>query len=90
MGGSVYDEIAAEFAASVKTLAEHVDGLQTPTDVARLQLQLRRGGQRMQARLWGQMLQEAVDHQQEAACLCPQCQGRRISCATQGIRLSLG
>ena len=83
MDGAVYDEIVAEFAALVKTLAEHVDDLRTPKDVARLQLQLRRGGQRMQARLWGQMLQDAVDHQQEAARICPHCQGRRHH---QGVR----
>ena len=83
MDGSVYAEIVAEFAALVKTLAEHVDELRTPKDVARLQLQLRRGGQRMQARLWGQMLQDAVDHRQEAARICPHCQGRRHH---QGVR----
>ena len=52
MDGSVYDEIVTEFAVLAKTLAEHVTELRTPKDVARLQLQLRRGGQRMQARLW--------------------------------------
>ena len=44
MDGSVYDEIVTEFAVLVKALAEHVTELRTPKDVARLQLQLRRGG----------------------------------------------
>ena len=83
MDGSVYDEIVAEFAALVKTLSEQVNKLRTPKDVARLQLQLRRGGQKMQARIWGQMLQDAIDHQQEAARICPHCQGRRHH---QGVR----
>ena len=66
MDGSVYDQIVAEFAALVKTLAEHVDELRTPKDVARLQLQLRRGGQRMQAS--GFTVESGMPREMAAAC----------------------
>ena len=77
------DEIVAEFAVWVKSIALKAADMKVESDVQNLEMELREGGRAILLKLMQRAAQTAVNQQQESTRICPRCQTRRRH---QGVR----
>ena len=81
--GGELGQIVAQFAAWVKTLAGQIGQVQDAPALERLEAEVRLEGQKILWRLFGHLVQEAIDHREESLRTCPDCQRKRRH---QGVR----